>query len=98
MNRCSAPGLIWLIAVIFLFISLYGRKEREEPYLLLKLIGYFLLGGFIFYLNSIPIPVGFIIYWLALHGKPKPNRVIKESAAVWGVGLQLIQLFLRLIF
>ncbi|QJC50793.1 hypothetical protein HGI30_03900 [Paenibacillus albicereus] len=94
----SVLMLFWLLVAIVILASLYAQREREEEWLFLKLIGYYLLGGFVLFLSVLPVPLGFILYWLLLHGKARSNRAVKESAAFWGLGVLLIRLVIGLIF
>ncbi|MCM3749963.1 hypothetical protein M3223_21745 [Paenibacillus pasadenensis] len=90
-------SFVWILVSLILLIYLYAQREPEEL-LFLKLIGYYLLGGFVLFFMLLPIPVGFIIYWFALHGKSKGNRAVKESAAFWGLGVMIVHVALGFLF
>ena len=51
--------------------------------MIFKLIGYYFLGAFKFNYNTLTIPLGFLIYGMALH--PKTNTQSKRNAAVIGL-------------
>ncbi len=82
---------IFLIFIIGGLIYLYNQKEDNEDYLLLKLIGFYLLGAFSFNLNLsgfiFVLPLGFFIYLLFFKTKDRFNSDIKRNAAILGVVL-----------
>ncbi|MDF2038149.1 hypothetical protein P2R12_14380 [Cytobacillus oceanisediminis] len=79
--------LFWAAGIYFLFRS----RNEEEELLILKLIGYYLLGTFTFSFNGIVLPVGFVI---SLFLKPRQNRSVKRSSAIFGLVIMVIGLFL----
>lgn len=79
--------LLWAAGIYLLFRS---RKEEEE-HLVLKLIGYYLLGTFTFSFNGIVLPVGFVI---SLFLNPRQNRSVKRVSAIFGLVIMLLGLFL----
>ena len=72
--------LIFIIAFIF-FYKKY--KTEEEELLILKLIGYYLLGGFRFNFNNFSLPAGFIIFAAFL--RPRTNKTVKKAIACLGL-------------
>ncbi|RBP93092.1 hypothetical protein DFO70_106224 [Cytobacillus firmus] len=79
--------LFWAVGIYLLFRS----RNEEEEHLILKLIGYYLLGTFTFSVNGIVLPVGFII---SLFLKPRQNRSVKRGSAIFGLVIMVISLFL----
>lgn len=92
IKKISEYGSLWILAIVVLFfIKYYKQKEEEEheEYLVLKMIGYYMLGLFTFNLNGfiaipIVIPVGFIVYYTTMMEKEKRNTVLKHKCAVLG--------------
>lgn len=79
---------MWPVACLIalsIFIAIYFYSDRGEDVIFLKLLGYSLLGGFVFRLNEIPIPLGFII--ILLFFNPKVNKAAKIRAACLGLAL-----------
>lgn len=79
---------MWPVAFLIalsILIAIYFYSDRGENVIFLKLLGYSLLGGFVFRLNEIPIPVGFIIFLLFF--SPKANKAAKIRAACLGLAL-----------
>lgn len=71
------------LSVVIAFIFIYRKhKIDHEDFLLLKLIGYYLLCSFRFNFNGLALPAGFIIF-LAFF-KPQINRPVKKSIAYLG--------------
>ncbi len=73
--------LFLIASVIFVMVKL---KDDKEPYHVLKIIGYYLLGAFRFSFNRIHIPLGFIIFLLFLRS-PAKNQRGKRYAATLGL-------------
>ncbi|WP_432666646.1 hypothetical protein R9X47_09905 [Wukongibacter baidiensis] len=73
--------LFLISSVIFIMAKM---KDDEEPYYVLKIILYYLLGAFRFSFNQIHMPLGFIIFFLFLRS-PQNNQRGKRYAA--GLGL-----------
>ena len=77
------PVLLTLpILIAFIFIYKKYKTDNEE-FLLLKLIGYYLLGSFRFTFNSISLPAGFIVY-LAFF-RPQINKPMKKAIVSLGL-------------
>jgi hypothetical protein len=79
MNFNLHFSLIPTVIVVIVLILIYQKKTSDEEYLGLKLLGYYLLGGFNFNL----IPIGFIIYLILFH--PQNNKIAKRNAAIFGL-------------
>ncbi|KAF0820698.1 MULTISPECIES: hypothetical protein [unclassified Cytobacillus] len=79
--------LIWAAGIYLLFRS----RNEEEEHLVLKLIGYYILGTFTFSFNGIILPVGFVI---SLFLKPGKNRGVKRISSVFGLVIMLLGLLL----
>lgn len=79
-----------LILVIVLIILIYTKREEDESYLGLKLIGYYFLGSFAFNINSLSLPLGFILYLLAF--RPIINKNTKKMAAILGLIVFIINI------
>lgn len=85
------------LSVVIAFIFIYRKcKTDHEDFLLLKLIGYYLLCSFRFNFNDLALPAGFIIYLAFL--KPQINKPVKKAIAylglfvfIWGVLTPIIQ-------
>lgn len=75
---------VYTILLIGIFIFLLRKKEENETYYPLKVIGYFILGSFAFKLNQIPLPLGFIVFFLFL--RPTINAKSKRVSAIVGLG------------
>lgn len=77
------------VTVIYLLLPAVGiyfilrKRQEEEQYLVLKLIGYYILCAFSFSINAFMLPLGFIIYMIAL--RPKMNKKPKQQAAILGL-------------
>ena len=78
--------LFWAAGIYLLFRS----RNEEEELLVLKLIGYYLLGTFTFSFNGIVLPVGFFI---SLFLKPGQNRSVKRGSAIFGLVIMVLGLF-----
>jgi hypothetical protein len=77
------PTLSTLL-VIIAFIFIYRRhKAEDEELLVLKLIGYYLLGSFRFNFNNLALPAGFFIY--AVFFNPQTNKPLKKAIAYLGL-------------
>ena len=71
------------LSVVIAFIFIYRKyKTDQEEFLMLKLIGYYLLCSFRFNFNDLPLPAGFIVY-LAFF-KPQINKPVKKAIAYLG--------------
>jgi hypothetical protein len=63
MNFNIHFSLIPTIIVVVVLVLIYQKRSSNEDYLGLKLLGYYLLGGF----NINLIPVGFVIFLVLFH-------------------------------
>lgn len=72
-----------LILISIVLVLIYRKRESEEAYLGIKVIGYYLLGSFTFNFNMFPIPLGYIIYLMFF--KPTQNRKIKNMLVNFGL-------------
>ncbi|MBT2691129.1 hypothetical protein J7I93_23630 [Bacillus sp. ISL-47] len=79
--------LLWAAGIYILF----RKREEDEHLLFLKLLGYYLLGSFNFSLNGLVLPVGFVI---SLFLKPQQNKSVKRGAAIFGLIMMILGLFL----
>jgi hypothetical protein len=88
MNFNIHFSLIPTIIVVVVLVLIYQKRSSNEDYLGLKLLGYYLLGGFNFNL----IPIGFVVYLILFH--PLNNKIAKRNAAIFGLlFIVLTQLF-----
>lgn len=94
MNFNLKVSVLATIVVIVLLAIIYARRERNESILGLKLIGYYLLGSFVFNVNGVPVPLGFLVYLLVF--RPPVNAAVKRYAAVLGLIFALLGRFLPL--
>jgi len=75
---------LFTLPVLIAFIFIYRKyKTDNEEFLLLKLIGYYLLGSFRFNFNKIALPVGFIAYLVFF--RPQINKPVKKALASLGL-------------
>lgn len=75
---------LFTLVIIIAFIIIYKKyKTEDEEYLVLKLIGYYLLGSFRFNLNKLALPAGFIIYLVFFN--PQTNSKVKKAIAALGL-------------
>lgn len=72
-----------LICIVLVLMLIYRKRESEEAYLGMKVIGYYFLGSFTFNLNMFPIPLGYIIYLMFF--KPTQNSKVKKVAVNFGL-------------
>jgi len=84
--------LFFMIVLILGIVYLYSNRETVEDLLLLKLVGYYILGAFYFNLNGLVIPLGFLISFLF---RPVENLKIKREASIFGLIMMIIGLFLN---
>jgi hypothetical protein len=76
--------VVLTLPVIIAFIFIYKKyKTDNEEFLLLKLIGYYLLGSFRFNFNNIALPAGFIAYLVLF--RPQINKSVKKVIASLGL-------------
>lgn len=72
------------LAIVIAFMNIYRRyKKEEEQYLVLKLIGYYLLGSFRFNLNELALPAGYVAYLLFF--RPAVNINVKRRMVILGL-------------
>ena len=77
-------GILWLVVIVIGLIYIYNNyKIDEEDMLGLKLVGYYILGGFQLKIGSFPIPLGFIIFLIAF--RPELNKDAKKYATYLGL-------------
>jgi hypothetical protein len=84
--------LFWLFILIAGVLLLHKSRERDEDFLVLKLLGYYFLGSFTFHLNGLVLPLGFLI---TLFMRPNSNRSIKRGAAIFGLVMMILGLLVR---
>lgn len=78
--------LLLYMAVAIALIFGYGRREKQENLLSLKLVGYTILGAATLTTTPWRVPFGFLIYWLFFRNpKSKPNYKLKQFAALMGL-------------
>ena len=83
-------GILIMIVVIIGLVKIHKCKEKDEEYLVLKMIGFYLLGSFSFNFNIteftyIFVPIGFFVYYLFMEHKERKNKVLKNKCAKWGL-------------
>lgn len=88
-------GIAIMIIAIIGLVRIHKLKEEEEPYLVLKMIGFYLLGGFVFYINItefvyLSLPIGFFLYYIFMKNKERTNKTLKNKCAIWGLIILLI--------
>ena len=87
-------GIVIMIVAIIGLVKIHKCKEDEE-YLVLKMIGFYLLGSFSFNFNIteftyIFVPIGFFVYYLFMEHKERKNKVLKNKCAKWGLIILII--------
>lgn len=75
------PTIVFIAGIIFIIVKM---KKEEEPYYILKILGYYFIGTFRFSFNKLHIPLGFIAFLLFLRN-PQKNRRGKRYAAILGL-------------
>lgn len=75
--------IVLTLGVIIAIILIHRSSDKTEEFLILKLFGYYFIGSFKFSMNTLAIPLGFLIYVIAIH--PKTNIQSKRNAAVLGL-------------
>ena len=83
-------GIVIMIVAIIGLVKIHKCKEEDEEYLVLKMIGFYLLGSFSFNFNIteftyIFVPIGFFVYYLFMEHKERKNKVLKNKCAKWGL-------------
>ena len=89
-NIWQYVGILIMIVVIIGLVKIHKCKEEDEEYLVLKMIGFYLLGSFSFNFNIteftyIFVPIGFFVYYLFMEHKERKNKVLKNKCAKWGL-------------
>lgn len=84
-------GLIGFLLISVAIITLFLKSEEVEPYLLLKLIGYTILGGFTFEWYDWKLPLGFLIFLLVFRNI-RSNAKVKKRAAYVGLLVYLLSI------
>ncbi|HEY8362898.1 MAG TPA: hypothetical protein VIK77_08445 [Tissierellaceae bacterium] len=82
--------LLFIVGVIIIAIKM---KDDDEPYYALKIVGYYLLGGFRLFFNKLYIPIGFVIFLLFLRN-PGKNQRAKRYAASLGLLAFIVSLMI----
>ena len=83
-------GIAIMIVAIIGLVKIHKCKEEDEEYLVLKMIGFYLLGSFSFNFNItefmyIFVPIGFFLYYIFMEHKERKNKVLKNKCAKWGL-------------
>jgi hypothetical protein len=99
MAKMISMGLLFLLIVLLVpaalaSIGLQFAEDRSEEMLFLKLLGYALLGAFTFRINSLPLPVGYVIA-LLISANVTVNRKSRRMTAT--IAFVLFLLILPLI-
>ncbi|KMM39233.1 hypothetical protein [Guptibacillus hwajinpoensis] len=81
--------LLGLLLILVALITLFLKSDELEPYLLVKLIGYTILGGFTFEWNDWKLPLGFLIF-LLFSRNIRINANVKKRAAYIGLLVYLL--------
>lgn len=88
--------LILFILTVVGIILLYRKAEEDEPYLMLKIIGFTVLGCFRLELGEVVLPLGFAVY-IVFFRNSNVNRVVKKQAAYFGLIIFFLSLLLPFI-
>ena len=94
-NIWQYVGILIMIVAIIGLVKIHKCKEEDEEYLVLKMIGFYLLGSFSFNFNItefmyIFVPIGFLVYYLFMEHKERKNKVLKNKCAKWGLIILII--------
>ena len=89
-NIWQYVGILIMIVAIIGLVKIHKCKEEDEEYLVLKIIGFYLLGSFSFNFNItefmyIFVPIGFFVYYIFMEHKERKNKVLKNKCAKWGL-------------
>ena len=89
-NIWQYVGIVIMIVAIIGLVKIHKCKEEDEEYLVLKIIGFYLLGSFSFNFNItefmyIFVPIGFFVYYIFMEHKERKNKVLKNKCAKWGL-------------
>ncbi|MFC4101436.1 hypothetical protein [Paenibacillus xanthanilyticus] len=74
--------ILAILLILLVLYVLYTKRETNEELLGLKLFGYYILGAFSFTVNSLVLPVGFVLSFFL---RPKTNAGIKRGASIFGL-------------
>jgi hypothetical protein len=83
--------LIWILVLAVGVYLLYKNRDQDEEWLVLKIVGYYILGSFNLNLDGFVVPLGFII---SLFLRPDVNRGTKRGAAIFGLVMMIIGHFM----
>ena len=94
-NIWQYVGIVIMIVAIIGLVKIHKCKEEDEEYLVLKIIGFYLLGSFSFNFNItefmyIFVPIGFFVYYIFMEHKERKNKVLKNKCAKWGLIVLII--------
>lgn len=94
-NIWQYVGIVIMIVAIIGLVKIHKCKEEDEEYLVLKIIGFYILGSFSFNFNIteftyIFVPIGFLVYYLFMEHKERKNKVLKNKCAKWGLIILII--------
>ena len=94
-NIWQYVGIVIMIVAIIGLVKIHKCKEEDEEYLVLKMIGFYLLGSFSFNFNItefmyIFVPIGFFVYYIFMEHKERKNKVLKNKCAKWGLIVLII--------
>lgn len=89
-NIWQYVGILIMIVAIIGLVKIHKCKEEDEEYLVLKIIGFYILGSFSFNFNItefmyIFVPIGFFVYYIFMEHKERKNKVLKNKCAKWGL-------------
>lgn len=89
-NIWQYVGIVIMIVAIIGLVKIHKCKEEDEEYLVLKMIGFYILGSFSFNFNItefmyIFVPIGFFVYYIFMEHKERKNKVLKNKCAKWGL-------------
>ena len=89
-NIWQYVGIVIMIVAIIGLVKIHKCKEEDEEYLVLKIIGFYILGSFSFNFNItefmyIFVPIGFFVYYIFMEHKERKNKVLKNKCAKWGL-------------
>lgn len=89
-NIWQYVGILIMIVAIIGLVKIHKCKEEDEEYLVLKMIGFYILGSFSFNFNItefmyIFVPIGFFVYYIFMEHKERKNKVLKNKCAKWGL-------------
>ncbi|PFG12243.1 hypothetical protein [Bacillus sp. es.036] len=82
-------GVFFYLLILAITLLIYRQSDEFEPYLVWKLIGYTILGGFSFQFNEWKLPLGFLIY-LLFFTNMKVNAKAKKRAVYLGLVIFLV--------